>query len=190
LPAIGAVVSTVGSGVMTQGIGPGTSFLEIVGTAVASWTYRGRRLPYVRNVIPPELTAQVETGRPVELALAFRDGFADEEAVKAATIPVERIRGGVLLISAGDDRMWPSQDLSEIARRRLEDARRPYASEHVVYPDAGHAIAPPPFGPSMDLLSPGPGVTFRVGGSGAANAHARADAWRRSIAFLADQLGG
>jgi dienelactone hydrolase len=186
-PAIGAVVSTVGSGVLTQGIGPGRDLVEMAGTPVASWTWRGERLPYLRNVITSELRRQVAEGEPVELRLVFEPALSDTAQVEACAIPVERVRGSVLLVSAGDDRMWPCGPLSEVAVRRLAAAG--VRHEHLHIADAGHPIAPPPFGPSTDLLSPGPGVTFAMGGSPAANARARAEAWHRSIDFLGDALG-
>jgi dienelactone hydrolase len=189
-PVIGAVVSTVGSGVMTQGIGPGRSFLEIVGTPAASWTLDGQRLPYLPNVVPPQLERQVANGEAIELGLVFEAALAaaDAATLEAATIPVERIDGGVLLVSAGDDRSWPCGPLSEIALARLERARHPHPFRHLHYPEAGHPIAPPPYGSTMDLVMPGPGVRFKTGGTPEATARARADAWSQSIRFIREQL--
>ena len=187
LDGVGAVVSTVGSGVLTQGIGPGASFEEIVGTPVPSWTWRGKPLPYLRNRITAELRRQICSGGPVELGLVFEPGMADAAEVEACAIPVERIRGAVLLVSAGDDRMWPCGPMSEVAAQRLSAAR--ITHEHLHFADAGHPIAPPPYGPATDLVSPGPGVTFAMGGTPAANAAARVTAWRRSVEFLQEHLG-
>jgi dienelactone hydrolase len=183
-PEIRAVVSTVGSGVMTQGIPIRRSFLEILETAAPSWTLGGQPLPYLPNVVPDELRKQVADGGPVELGLTFRAALENRDAVDRATIPVERINGPVLLVSTGDDRGWPSAELSEIAMRRLAGRR----GRHVSYPDAGHPIAPPPYTPTTDLVMPGPGVMFASGGTPAANAHARADAWRQTVAFFTESL--
>jgi dienelactone hydrolase len=187
-PEVGAVVSTVGSGLITQGIGMGRGLVEILEQPVASWTWRGRPLPYLRNEVPPELKQQVAAREPCELRLAFLPGLADREAVAAATIPVERIQGAVLLVSAGDDRMWPCAALSEIAVERLTAARHPHPFRHLTYPTAGHPIAPPPYGPATELISPGPGVLFATGGTPERNAAARADAWAKSVAFLTEHL--
>jgi dienelactone hydrolase len=187
LDGVGAVVSTVGSGVLTQGIGHGATFQEIVGTPVPSWTWRGKPLPYLRNRITPGLRRQIGSGEPVELGLAFEPGMADAAEVEACAIPVERIHGAVLLVSAGDDRMWPCGPMSEVAADRLSAAG--ITHEHLHLADAGHPIAPPPYGPATDLVSPGPGVTFAMGGTPAANAAARVTAWRRSIEFFQEHLG-
>jgi hypothetical protein len=77
--------------------------------------------------------------------------------------------------------------MSELAARRLAAAGVPH--EHLHFADAGHPIAPPPYGPTTDLSSPGPGVTFAMGGTPGANAAARAAAWHRSIEFLSKHLG-
>lgn len=187
---IAAVVSTVGSAVVTQGIPRAASLPDILRTPAASWTYRGTPLPYLPYTVTDQLEESVRTGAPVELRTAFVPALGDREIVKRATIPVERIQGGVLLISAGDDRMWPSGPLSDIALPRLQRARHPYPYRHLHHDAAGHAIAPPPFGPTTARTSPGPGVTFAHGGTPEADAHARADAWQRSIAFLGELLAG
>jgi dienelactone hydrolase len=104
------------------------------------------------------------------------------DVLDAATIPVERISGPVLLLSTEDDGGY-SPVLHGIAADRLAAHGRPY--EHVVYPGADHLIAGPPYRPTTQSTSPGPGVTFAHGGSPAATASVRADAHRRVLAFLA-----
>ncbi|CCH34594.1 acyl-CoA thioester hydrolase/BAAT C-terminal domain-containing protein [Actinosynnema sp. NPDC047251] len=185
-PEVGAVVSVVGSGVLTQCIGPGTRLLQKLDHEAASWTWQGRPLPYLPYYLPEELRRQVVAGEPVALRAAFdlSDGIPE-----AAEIPVERIAGGVLLLSSGRDGSWPSAELSEVAERRLALHRHPFRHEHVVYPEAGHLIAGPPHRPATLSVLPGPGVRFDLGGTPSATAAARADAWRRTIEFLSDQLG-
>ncbi|WP_309117577.1 acyl-CoA thioester hydrolase/BAAT C-terminal domain-containing protein [Saccharothrix sp.] len=185
-PRVKAVVSVVGSGVVTQCIGPGTRLLEKLGLEAASWTHEGRPLPYLPYSVPDELRRRIVDGDPVPLKLAFdlTDGIPED-----TEIPVERINGGVLLLSSGRDQSWPCVALSAVAERRLAEHDHPFPYEHVVYPEAGHLIAAPPHRPTTDVLLPGPGVVFEMGGSPGATAAARADAWRRTIEFLSDQLG-
>jgi hypothetical protein len=60
--------------------------------------------------------------------------FADR--VPAATIPVERIRGQVLLAAGDDDQVWPSTVFAElIVRRRVEHG---LPTTFVSHPKAGH----------------------------------------------------
>ncbi|MBB5805611.1 dienelactone hydrolase [Saccharothrix ecbatanensis] len=185
-PQVKAVVSVVGSGVVTQCIGPGGRLLQKLEHEAASWTWEGRPLPYLPYSIPHELRRRVVDGDPVPLRLAFdlTDGIPED-----TEIPVERINGGVLLLSSGQDESWPCAELSEVAFRRLKEHGHPHRHEHVVYPEAGHLIAGPPHRPTTDVVLPGPGVRFSMGGTPAATAAARADAWRRTVEFLSDQLG-
>jgi dienelactone hydrolase len=186
---VGAVVSLVGSGVLTQGISYSSgALLDILRTDVPSWTWRDTPLPYLPYAIPPELESLVAAGEPVPLRLAFPTG--DPGPLAENAIEVERIQGPVLLLSAEHDGGWDSAILSEVAVTRLDRACHPYPYEHVVYPGAGHAIAPPPYGPTTERVTPGPGVRFDSGGTPAATAAARADQWRRSIAWFAEHLGG
>ncbi|MFD7653642.1 acyl-CoA thioesterase/bile acid-CoA:amino acid N-acyltransferase family protein [Actinosynnema sp. NPDC059797] len=184
-PQVKAVVSVVGSGVVTQCVGPGHRLLQKLEHEASSWTLEGRPLPYLPYSVPAELRSAVVNGEPVPLGLAFdlTDGVPED-----TEIPVERINGGVLLLSAGDDRSWPCRELSEVAHQRLKSHNHPFRYEHVVYPDAGHLIAGAPHRPTTDVVVPGPGVRFATGGTPAATAAARADAWRRTIEFFSDQL--
>jgi dienelactone hydrolase len=182
-PEIRGVVSIVGSGVMTQGIAQSIvtgSFLEILRTPVPNWTLNGEPLPYVPNVVTEEMEKLVAEGAPVSLRMAFEPGLA-LDVLAEATIPVERVNGPVLLLSTElDGGAGPAYH--QIAADRLAAHGRPH--EHVVYPGAGHLIAAPPYAPTTVTQSPGPGVTFEHGGEPAATAYARADARRRTLAFL------
>jgi dienelactone hydrolase len=189
-PEVRAVVSVVGSGVLTQGISQGVltgSFLDILGTPVASWTYQGRELPYLPNVVTSELEDAVAAGDPVALRLAFEPGLRRTDLAAPATIAVERINGAVLLISGSDDQGY-GPAFHEIAARRLAVHRHQYPWDHVVYEDAGHLIAAPPYAPTTRSLTPGPGVMFRHGGTPAGDARARAEGWQRIRTFLAEEL--
>ncbi|NUT98737.1 MAG: hypothetical protein HOY78_42720, partial [Saccharothrix sp.] len=122
-PRVNAVVSVVGSGVVTQCVGPGTRLLEKLDLEAASWTHRGRPLPYLPYTVPDELRRRVVDGDPVPLALAFdlSDGIPED-----TEIPVERINGGVLLLSSGRDQSWPCVELSAVAERRLAEHHHPF----------------------------------------------------------------
>lgn len=188
LSRIGVVVGYVPSGLVWQGPGGERSM----------WTYNGRNIPFVpleinRDSVPS--LARVATngirGRPVRVADLFRQSFSDLDArsVKAATIPVEKIDGPVLLISGKDDGIWPSTALSEIAIHRLEEHAHPYPYKHLAYEKAGHIISLP-FQPTAywDTFEVMPGVTLRAGGTSSGNAHAAADSWPQVLEFIAEGL--
>jgi fermentation-respiration switch protein FrsA (DUF1100 family) len=187
-PDINAVAAWVPSGVMFWGIGPNESTDP---RNRASWTFKGRPLPYLqqdnRFVAPPPA---MERGRPIAYAPIYRAHLQDRRAVERATIPVERIRGPVQLVSGGDDQMWPSPELADIAFDRLQTHGHRYPFRHLKFDNAGHQILIP-HGPRTVLVSsislPGfEGDLYSQGGTAKDNAEAGAVAWRDLLAFLAE----
>ena len=179
---VGSVVSVVGSGVVTPGIDYDAGRLDaILRSSGPAWTVDGEPLPSLPYELEPELVARIERGEPVSL----RDGFAalptDPGALGRISIPVERIRGGVLLVSGADDQMWDSPAYSQVAADRLTD--HPYPWANVVLDSVGHLIAGPPGG-VVASHGPGPGVTFRYGGDPVLTQHARKETWSRTLGFL------
>ncbi len=177
--AVRSVISVVGSAVHTQGISQDImsgSLLEILQTPVASWTYQGQDLPYLRNVVTPRLRAALAAGDPVSIGWAFPD-LGDPPEAGPAMIPVDRISGPVLLLSAGDDGGYGAA-YHEIAVSRLR-----YPARHIVYEHAGHPIAGPPHRPTPRARRYG-GVEFQQTGIPAADAAARVGVWREVREFL------
>ena len=190
-PQVCGVISIVGSGLITQGISQDVltgSFLEIMSTPVPTWTRHGRPLPFVPNVVTPELRARVAKGDPISLRTTFDPAAAGTELLAAATIPVERVNGPVLLISAEDDQGY-GPAAHDIAAGRLTATGHRFPWQHVIHPGAGHFIVLPPYAPVTRTTSPGPGVTFEHGGTPAANAAGRSATWRQVLHFLASVTG-
>ena len=59
----------------------------------------------------------------------------------AARIPVERIRGPVLLLSGSDDGFWPSARFARKVQQTLQAHGHRWPVEHLVGEGAGHARA-------------------------------------------------
>jgi hypothetical protein len=55
----------------------------------------------------------------------------DTRAVERATIPVEKTRRPVQLVSGLEDRMWPSSNLADIALRWLKTHRHSFPFRHL-----------------------------------------------------------
>jgi dienelactone hydrolase len=105
-------------------------------------------------------------------------------------ILVERINGAVLLISGRDDDVWPSTEMADDIMARLRKHRFAHPFEHLVYDHAGHGIGRP-FTSTMELNSrrhPLTGRIVHMGGTPAGTAKARADSWRRMLAFVNEHL--
>lgn len=185
-PAITAAISVVGSGAITQGISQDVltgSFLDIMATPVACWTYQDCDLPYLPNVVTPELEHLVNTGAPIPLRMTFEPALSDARLVSAATIPAEQINGPVLLISSTEDQGY-GPAFHDIAARRLTSRNHQHPWQHLLHQHAGHLIAAPPYRPATTTHTPGPGITFHHGGTPEANARACAAAWQQTLRFL------
>ena len=181
-PLARAVVGFAASGVIWSGFTPG-----VAGPRPA-WTRGGEVVPFALPIADP--TPAPGSADALALDACFRRGLLDRRRVLAAEIPLERIRGPVLLVSGGDDRMWPSRLFGEMALRRLATCGRRFRDRHLSYPGAGHAAGrlpgmPAPPCTTTDARS---GMAFQVGGSRAANAHSARHAWPRVLAFLTRYL--
>jgi dienelactone hydrolase len=115
----------------------------------------------------------------------------DAQAVRRATIPVERIKGPVLMISGQDDQMWPSSKLAEIAMERLREHRHPYSDEHIAYASAGHSMSSP-YLPraATQSMHPVRKKVYAYGGTPDGNRIAGEDGWARTLDFLNTHLRG
>jgi fermentation-respiration switch protein FrsA (DUF1100 family) len=185
-PDINAVSAWVPSGVMFWGIGQGESGDP---RNRAAWTFRGKPLPYLQqdNAFA-EGTPALERGKPIAYAPIYRSHLNDLRAVERSTIPVENILGPVQLVSGGDDQMWPSAELADIAFRRMQARKHPYPFRHLKFPKAGHQILVP-HGPRTVLVGrislPGfDGYLYSQGGTPKDNAEAGVKAWRDLLEFL------
>jgi dienelactone hydrolase len=159
-----------------------------------SWMHEGEAIPFVplplrhfifRSAIPVALLK-----RPVMFRDLFRAGLRNSKAVAAAAIPVERIHGSIMLISSGDDHLWPAEDMSEAIVARLKKHGFAHRVEHLHYPDAGHMLRYP-YLPTTARASRNPhlgNARYSFGGTASADAEAQADSWRHAIAFLKSSL--
>ena len=130
-------------------------------TAAAAWTWKGA--PVEGTKLPREMMAD-------RAHQSLEDMFG---------IPVERIKGPVMLVSGAADTGLAgttAQFGCETVMRRLDLFKSPYKRSHWNYPDAGHTIAGPPAfsGPAEE------------GGTLAGDRAAIADSWPRAIKFLND----
>jgi hypothetical protein len=159
-----------------------------------SWTHRGEAIPFVplplrqfifRSAIPVALMK-----RPVMFRDLFLAGLRNSKAAAAAAIPVERIHGPIMLISSGDDHLWPAEEMSEAIVGHLKKRSFAHRVEHLHYPKAGHMLRYP-YLPTTARDSRNPhlrNARYSFGGTAAADAEAQADSWRRAIAFLKSSL--
>lgn len=176
--SIKAVVGYVPSGVIFPGISK-----SVVGS---SWKYKDEILPFAYGEVPSEVELELdharEQGKPISWRKVYQSWAEFEEA---AEIPVENIQGSVLLISGGDDQLWPADLLCEKVINRLKEHKHSYTYEHINFPRAGHSIAIPGFPTSQSMVSSG---KLLLGGTPKDNSQAQFEAWENVKAFFKNEL--
>lgn len=185
LPRVGAVVAGAPSSIRQAGLTAGYSdFTQ------PAWLLGGEPLSFV----PGKMTLRTGLSffgafalrRPLRQRRMFERLLRHEKAA-AAEIEVERIDGPVLLLSGGDDQLWPSDVYAARVLERLEERGHRHEHRHLSYPAAGHFLCFPyglPGLPPLTTMAPTGGFTIDFGGSVPANATAAEESWPEILGFL------
>lgn len=133
-PEIKGVIAWVPSHVIWQGINADFSVPNF-----GSWSYQEEPLPYVPYLKDYDLSSAKKNnfGNIYQLSLQ------QKEYIEKATIPVEDIKGAVLIVSGEDDKVWPSTFMGNEVIERLKENNFPYWYRHDAYENAGHAFFRP-----------------------------------------------
>jgi dienelactone hydrolase len=185
LEPVGPVVALTPSGVCWAGIdaqGPVTA---------PAWRFRGDDLPYA-YICPAgtHLPAGAYVGSVISMRPCFEAMLRDRDAIRAAEIPVEQVKGQILMVSGEADAMWPATAMADIAVHRAAARGFPHQLTHLRYPAAGHMCGGVPGTPAVtESRHPLTGLVYRLGGTPAGNAQARADSWPQILQLLHNQSG-
>ena len=135
----------------------------------AAWTLRGQPLSY-------------------DSSLQYRPAQRQDES---AAIQVERAHGAILVISGGQDGVWPSTLMTQEIVSRLKETGFTYRYERLDYPHAGHSVGSPDIVPAWRgaAVQPQTGAPADPGGSAEGNAESGIDAGPKVLEFLAHALG-
>ena len=133
-PEVKAVIAISSSSVVFQGVPSGFKFRPPSG----SWAYNGKTLPYVKIGISFALFKAVKTN---EWHDVFQKalGKYNKKQLNQAYIPVENIRGPILLLSGTKDKMWPATEMSKQIVERLKASGFKYEYNHIIY-NSGHSL--------------------------------------------------
>lgn len=192
LPQLRAVVAGSPSSVVQAGMAGYTDFTQ------PAWMLEGAPVPYRRGgkIGPATFLRSMPAfvlRRPMRQRATFERLMRDAESHRMAAIPVERIQGPVLVISGGDDQLWPSDRFGDEVMERLRAADHQFPDRELRYAHAGHFLCFPyglPSLPPMTMLTPpGAPITVDFGGTAEANAAAARDSWPEVLRFLGDALG-
>jgi dienelactone hydrolase len=191
VPDVAAVVALAPSSLT----GGGISGSDFTAMAKPAWTLNGQPLPLLPPPRDPAAMKEVQeaftTGKPLAARAGILRGLESAGSrVHDVAIPVERIHGGILMMSGEDDQLWPSTWFAQFAEERLAGAGFRYPYEHRRYRGAGHFGCLPPNLPATTTVARHPLVPmlFDFGGSPRENAAASADLWPRIVSFLRQQL--
>jgi dienelactone hydrolase len=120
-------------------------------------------------------------GRPLPAMSASEFGLPTPPGKARAVIPVERIRGPILLTCGGQDVVWPSCDYVDAVTTRLRAHRFTHPVTALRYRDAGHLVG----GLTAYFGSLTDDALTSSGGTAAATQAAQADAHAKLLALLA-----
>jgi len=175
---VGPVAAYSPSSVLWPGLDPRLPS----GPTRASWTLAGTPLPFVPF---PEGVVPARSGHGISMLPLCEGGLRNRRAVARAAIAVERCTGPLLLVSGGDDRVWPSRRMSEAIAARLARHGRADAARHLHFPAAGHLLFP--YARPRDTHVPHIAVDF--GGTPEANRAAHLAAWPEIVRHLGVRRG-
>jgi dienelactone hydrolase len=191
VPDVAAVVALAPSSLT----GGGISGADFTAMAKPAWTLNGKPLPLLPPPSGPAVMKAVQevftSGKPLAARAGILHGLeAAGNRVHDVAIPVERIQGGILMMSGEDDQLWPATWFAQFAEARLANAGFQHPYEHRSYPGAGHFGCLPPNLPAATSIARHPLVPmlFAFGGTPRDNAAASADLWPRIVSFLRQQL--
>lgn len=98
----------------------------------SSWTFQTMPIQYVPFKFGSAILAKIK-GKE----------YPDNTKKMEAEIPVEKIKGNILLISAIKDEIWPAYSASLMIQNRLNLNQFPYKFELALYPNSGHMLTLP-----------------------------------------------
>ena len=174
-PDVRAVVAVAPSGIVWQGLNNSNATLS-----PSAWTAGGKPLPFAHPV--------GTLYRPDSMRDMFVAGLKEADQHPETEIPVEKIGGPVLLISGGDDHLWPSQQMAQRIVIRLKAKGFRHEVAHLTYDGAGHLVfvGAPDGAMARAMGQPSP----MLGGSAEADSKAWADDWPKVLAFYGKALRG
>ena len=121
-------------------------------------------------------------GQPLPVGLPLDDPTSWGDP--AGVIPVQKIRGPVLLLVGADDGVWPSPAYAKAIMSRLDENHDRYLHQELVFPNAGHAVGGAfPYDVGTVIFT-APDATLLMGGTSFGNSVAETSAWQDVLAFL------
>ncbi len=166
------------------------TFAGLPNQNVPAWTYKDTAVAPLLKIEPPkEIIGGQKKSDPVATSPLFMQLFAQEKICAPATIPVEKIKSPLLLISGEDDKMWPSFYSATRIVERIQKYAPNLPCKHLHYPSAGHFITQPYLPTTCNTYyHPVARLWMAIGGTPQDDAFAAKDSWNELIRFLRTHL--
>lgn len=113
----------------------------------SAWTFNGKELPYFPISFKAILTSITSSSQS-----AWKIILENERNAQRSEIEVEKIDGPILLLSAKDDEVWPSQYMCGKIVKRLKVNNFKHYFEHISI-DGGHYETKKHFGKVFEFLN-------------------------------------
>jgi len=175
---IKGAIAFVPSNVRWQGIPDGPSFIS-----KSSWTLKGKDLPFLKCSIGFSFFWKyICKSKQIEMREIFKPIITEDKSIiEPALIEVEKINGPILLVAVKDDKIWPSYDMCQMMKNRLDSLKFEHQIECLYYDNVGHLIfLAPDLMPTIDYKY----QQVAVGGKDSENSAAQIDSWNKMIGFL------
>ena len=133
-PDISCVIARVPSHFVSEGLSGNGKDKGPSGTSC--WSYHGEGLPY-----SPYRKRTFDILKMIlrEKELHIISFNRDKDIIPESIIPIERIRGPVLLLSSRHDEVWPSFESAVCMEKKLKESGFPYPHKHIAFDHMSHA---------------------------------------------------
>lgn len=134
-PKISCVIARVPSYFVSEGLVTAGKTKKPSGTSC--WSYNAKEFPFAaynyRSFNLPKIIAEE---KELHLISINKEKTVKEENI----IPVENIKGPVLLLSGKNDVVWPSYDSALYIEKRLNDNSFRFPHKHIAFEYIGHVM--------------------------------------------------
>jgi esterase/lipase len=155
----------------------------------SSWTYAGKDLPFIRGKngwIVAEMLRCFIKNEPFEFTTIFKKGLAAAKNRAEARIKVENACADLLMFTSRECGMWNTYDGSLEIMDTLRKSNYPHQYDLIIYEHAGEPYYVPYVIPTSESSAKiAPRLVLSMGGTLEGNAHAKVNAWEKTIQFFA-----
>lgn len=106
-------------------------------SGTSCWSYHGQEIPFARyNSREFHVLKTMLKEKELNLLAVNREKTVTEETI----IPIEKIKGPILLLSSRNDTVWPSYESSMYMEEHLKERAFSFPYKHVAFPHLSHAM--------------------------------------------------